>query len=99
MAKNKDMTVPCDDGFIHENYFRGDAPKIDGKLIYKVSFFFYMKVPEDFEPVSSDFTDDNSREHIIWVSPDTPMTIYPEFFRSELSHPEKYVKHIVTKDI
>ena len=55
--------------------------------------------PEDFEPVSSDFTDDNSREHLIWVSPDTPMTIYPEFFRSELSHPEKYVKHIVTKDI
>ena len=161
MAKNKDMTVPCDDGlinirvgaiimkngrflmvgneradylysvggrikfgetaeeavlrevfeetgirleidrlgFIHENYFRGDAPKIDGKLIYEVSFFFYMKVPEDFEPVSSDFTDDNSREHLIWVSPDTPMTIYPELFRSELSHPEKYVKHIVTKDI
>ena len=86
-------------GFIHENYFYGDSPAKNGKLIYEISFFFYMKVPEDFEPVSSDFTEDNSKEHLIWVSPDTTLTIYPEFFRSELSHPEKHVKHIVTKDI
>ena len=86
-------------GFIHENYFYGDSPAKNGKLIYEISFFFYMKVPEDFEPVSSDFTEDNSKEHLIWVSPDTTLTIYPVFFRSELSHPEKYVKHIVTKEI
>ena len=86
-------------GFIHENYFYGDSPAKNGKLIYEISFFFYMKVPEDFEPVSSDFTEDNSKEHLIWVSPDTTLTIYPEFFRSELSHPENSVKHIVTKEI
>ncbi|MBQ9460254.1 MAG: NUDIX domain-containing protein, partial [Oscillospiraceae bacterium] len=33
-------------GFVHENYFYGDAPANRGKLIYEVSFFFYMKVPD-----------------------------------------------------
>lgn len=36
-------------GFIHENYFYGDAPSNLGKLIYEISFFFYMKTPEDFD--------------------------------------------------
>lgn len=85
-------------GFIHENYFYGDAPSNNGKLIYEVSYFFYMKVPEDFEPVSSDFTEDDSKEHLVWVSPDDPVKIYPEFFRSELTHPGKTVKHFVTDD-
>ena len=30
-------------GFIHENYFYGDAPTNLGKQIYEISFFFYMK--------------------------------------------------------
>ena len=55
-----------------------------------------MKVPDDFEPVSSDFTEDNSKEHLVWVSPDDDVTFYPEFFRTELSHPVNTVKHFVT---
>ena len=37
-------------GFVHENYFYGDASANMGKLIYEISFFFYMKVyyPEFF---------------------------------------------------
>ena len=85
-------------GFIHENYFYGDSPAKMGKLIYEVSYFFYMKTPEDFEPVSSDFTEDNSKEHLVWVASDDHRTIYPVFFRSELSHPEKTVKHFVTDE-
>ena len=85
-------------GFIHENYFYGDSPAKMGKLIYEVSYFFYMKTPEDFEPVSSDFTEDNSKEHLVWVSSDDPRTIYPVFFRSELAHPEMTVKHFVTDE-
>ena len=42
-------------GFIHENYFYGDAPYNLGKLIYEISFFFYMKTPADFEPVCGSF--------------------------------------------
>jgi len=83
-------------GFIHENYFYGDASSNTGKLIYEISFFFYMKTPDDFEPVSSDFTEDNCKEHLVWVSSDDPVTLYPDFFRSELLHPELTVKHFVT---
>ena len=36
-------------GFIHENYFYGDAVSNMGKLIYEVSYFFYMKVPKDYD--------------------------------------------------
>lgn len=43
-------------GFVHENYFYGDAPSNLNKLIYEISFFFYMKVPDTFAPVSESFT-------------------------------------------
>ena len=85
-------------GFIHENYFYGDAPSNLGKLIYEISFFFYMKVPEDFSLTSYSFTEDGSKEHLCWVAPDDSRTIYPEFFRTELSHPERTVKHFVTDE-
>ena len=37
-------------GFVHENYFYGDAPANMGKLIYEISFYFYMKVPRILPP-------------------------------------------------
>lgn len=55
-------------GFVHENYFYGDAPTNLGKLIYEISFFFYMKVPDDFAPISNSFTEDYSKEFLKWVS-------------------------------
>ena len=87
-------------GFVHENYFRGDVPGVNaGRLIYEVSFYFYMKVPEDFEPVGESRTDDDSvRETMQWVSPDDPRTIYPAFYRAELAHPRLMVKHFVTDE-
>ncbi|MDE6411391.1 MAG: NUDIX domain-containing protein [Clostridia bacterium] len=83
-------------GFIHENYFYGDSPAKLGKLIYEISFFFYMKLPPDFSLKSGSFTEDDSKEYLKWVSPDDPQTIYPEFFRTELKNPQPYVKHFVT---
>ena len=85
-------------GFVHENYFYGDSPANLGKLIYEVSFFFYMRVPEDFEPVCASFADDGTTEELKWVSPDEDTTLYPEFFRTELKHPEPTVKHFVTDE-
>ena len=82
-------------GFIHENYFYGDAPSNLGKLIYEISFFFYMKVPSDFTPISESFTEDNSKEHLRWVSLDEDIKIYPEFFRTELQNPTDTVKHFI----
>ena len=83
-------------GFVHENYFYGDEECRLGKLIYEISFFYYMKVPEDFEPTCTSFTEDDHKEFLRWVTPDDPMKYYPEFFRTELLHPEQGVKHFLT---
>ena len=82
-------------GFVYENYFYGDAPTNLGKLIYEISFFFYMKVPEDFTPVSDSFTEDNSREFLKWISPNEDIKIFPEFFKTELMNPTNTVRHYV----
>lgn len=82
-------------GFVHENYFYGDAPSNLGKLIYEIPFFFYMKVPSDFAPISESFTEDNSKEHLKWVSLDEDIKMYPEFFRKELKNPTDTVKHFI----
>ena len=83
-------------GFVHENYFYGDAPSNLGKLIYEISFFFYMQVPSDFAPISQSFTEDDSKEHLKWVSLDDTVKIYPEFFKTELKKPIDTVKHFIT---
>lgn len=85
-------------GFVHENYFYGDTLANFGKLIYEISFFFYMKVPQDFAPVSESFTEDQSKEYLKWVSLDEDIQMYPTFFRSELQNPENTVKHFVTDE-
>ena len=85
-------------GFVHENYFYGDAESNLGKLIYEISFFFYMKVPEDFEPKCSSFTEDDHQEFLKWIAPDDPIKFYPEFFRTELLHPVNEVKHFLTDE-
>ena len=82
-------------GFVYENYFYGDAPTNLGKLIYEISFFFYMKVPEDFTPVSDSFTEDNSKEFLKWISPNEDIKIFPEFFKTELMNPTDTVRHYV----
>ena len=83
-------------GFVHENYFYGDAPSKQGKLVYEISLFFYMKVPRDFAPVSVSFTEDNSKEYLRWVSLDENRKVYPDFFRTELRNPTDVVKYFVT---
>ncbi|MBO4971911.1 MAG: NUDIX domain-containing protein [Clostridia bacterium] len=82
-------------GFVHENYFYGDSNSNSGKLIYEISFYFYMKVPSDFSPVSNSFTEDKCREYLKWISLDEQVRIYPEFFRSELGAPSDSVKYFV----
>lgn len=85
-------------GFIHENYFYGDAPTNLGKLIYEISFYFYMKVSSDFAPISESFTEDNSKEHLWWVTLDEDIKMYPEFFSTELKRPTDTVKHFVNDE-
>ena len=85
-------------GFVSEVYFYSDAPAHPGKTVYEISFLYYMKVPEDFSPVSEDFLEGESTEHLRWVSADDDITLYPEFFKTELSHPEHTVKYFMRDD-
>ena len=55
-----------------------------------------MKTPEDFEPVCESFTDDKSKEKLVWVDDKSEITYFPDFFREELKNPVAIVKHIVT---
>ena len=82
-------------GFVQENYFVDDSPVNLGKTYYELAFYFYMKTPEDFEPVCSGFTEDGQEERLVWVNPDEPGTIFPEFFRTELDPTEDKIRHIV----
>jgi 8-oxo-dGTP pyrophosphatase MutT (NUDIX family) len=82
-------------GFIHENYFYGDSETNLKKLVYEISYFYYMKVPEDFEPVCMSMTDGGHEEFLRWIDLNDPIKYYPEFFRSELLHPVDVVKHFV----
>ena len=91
------MEIECL-GFVHENYFYGDAFSNLGKLIYEISFYFYMSVPSEFTPISESFTEDNSKEYLKWVSLDEDIKMYPEFFRTELSDPKESVRHFVTDE-
>ena len=85
-------------GFVHENYFYGDSPSNLGKLIYEISFFFYMNAPCDFTPISESFTEDNSKEHLRWVSLDEDIKMYPEFFKTEIKNPTDSVKYFVSDE-
>lgn len=91
------MDIDCL-GFIHENYFFGDAPTNLGKLIYEISFFFYMNVPDDFMPKCNSFTEDDSKEFLKWISLDDEQKIYPAFFKTELKNPINGIRHFVTDE-
>ena len=85
-------------GFVHENYFIMDIPPNVGKAVYELCFYFYMKVPTDFEPVGESCTGDGLRETMEWIAPDDPRKFYPAFFQQELTHPSHDVKHFVNDE-
>lgn len=85
-------------GFVREAYFYGDIGDQQGRLIYEPSFYFYMKIPEDFELENETFLEDGSPEYLEWVSLDTEKTIYPEFFKTELKNPSRETKHMVADE-
>ncbi len=85
-------------GFVLENYFYGDGESNLGKVIYEISFFFYMKVPEDFIVENGHLTDQGEDEYLRWIEPDEPVRYFPQFFRTELKHPTDAVKHFVSDE-
>ena len=65
-------------GFVHENYFYGDMPSNRNKLIYEISLFFYMKVPDAFAPVAWGFHG-RRQQRTVWVSLDEIFRCIPNF--------------------
>ena len=85
-------------GFIHEDFFLCDSPSKRGKPIYEIAFYFYMKTPEDFEPVSGSVTEEGCEERLEWLPVDSPKKLYPTFIRSAAAHPSRELRHIVTDE-
>ena len=85
-------------GFVHEDYFLCDLASKRDKVIYEVSFYFYMQVPEDFVPRCSSVACEGQKEFLVWVTPEEERTMYPDFFRTELLHPSREIRHIVTDE-
>ena len=83
---------------VHENYFYGDHPSKQGKLIYEVSFYFQMEVPEDFQPVYDSITEAGDTEYLCWVDRDTQKKLYPEFFRKGAENLPNGVMYISTDE-
>ncbi|MBR5409144.1 MAG: NUDIX domain-containing protein [Clostridia bacterium] len=87
-------------GFIHETFFvdKDEGSPRQGTLIYEISFYFFMKTPENFEPVCESTTNAGQKEALVWVSPESDERYYPAFFRTELKVPFAGLKHIVTDE-
>ena len=85
-------------GFVHETFFYGDGATNEGRLIYELSFYFYMKIPNVFTPVCASFANDGQKESLVWISPEDDVRCFPEFFRTELTCPSQSVRHIVTDE-
>lgn len=75
---------------------RGITETLSDVESVRVVHFYYMQVPEDFEPVCMSMTEDDHEEFLRWIDLDDPIKFYPEFFRQELLHPIDGVKHLVT---
>lgn len=83
-------------GFINEVYFFNDNPQKYGKTVYELAFYFYMNVPEDFT-LSKDHIADGEEE-FVWVAPDDPRTLHPNFMREAITDPKPYIIHVVRDD-
>ncbi len=83
-------------GYVSEVYFRNDNPKDFGKQVYELALYFYMNVPEDFDPVVDHLGD--GEEKFAWIAPDEPGTLYPNFMREAIAAPKPYVIHDIRDD-
>ena len=85
-------------GFVHENFFTGSTPSKMNRQVYEITFYFYMKVPRDFNIETDTATADGDGETLVWLDWHSDEKYYPQFFRTELDNPSPEIKHIVTDD-
>ena len=79
-------------------YFYGTIGDDQERLIYEPAFYFYMRVPEDFDLQGNAFLEDGTPEYLEWVPLDTDKVLYPQFFKRELKYPVRETRHIVADE-
>ena len=85
-------------GFVHENFFIGSTPSKMNAQVYEITFYFYMKVPEDLAVETGTETQDDDKQILVWLDWHTSENYYPKFFRTELDKQSEEIRHIVTDD-
>lgn len=77
---------------IHENFFT------ENEHFHEISFYFYMNVPNNFEPVCMSFAEGKAKESLEWLDIEKldEVTAYPEFLKALLKENTSEVKHIIT---
>ena len=83
-------------GFVNEVYFINDSPRMFGRPVYELAFYFYMHTPEDFAPKTDHIGD--GEERFAWIAPDSADTVYPDFLRTAITDPQPGVIHILRDD-
>ena len=81
-------------GFVYENFFTGHTPSKMDKTVYEITFFYYMKVPENFQIKNDIPTTEENPETLVWLDWHSDEEYYPLFYRTELDNPSHDVKHI-----
>ena len=79
--------------FIQEDYFLGDTGAAQGKPVYEIGFYYYMKVPENFDPVCNTFTSDGRPEELVWVDMNSDTKLFPRFLNHGLDPSDRSVRH------
>ena len=82
-------------GFVYENFFTGHTPSKMDKTVYEITFYYYMKVPENFQIKNDIPTTEENPETLVWLDWHSDEEYYPLFYRTELDNPSQDVKHII----
>ena len=83
-------------GFIHENLFHSDEDQ--GTVTYEICYYYYIRVPEDFEIPRAVFEDEGNNNYLEWIDIDAERLYYPLFFRTELKDPVPFLRFISTDE-
>ena len=94
---NRDLCVKMEEGILNIRV---------GAIIMKEDQFLMVE-NDRFDHMYSvggrikfgEMAEDGNQERLVWIRADHPKKYYSEFFKTELAHPSKEVKHYVTKNI
>lgn len=85
--------------FIHENFFAGDTSKaMVGKVCHELSLYYLMK-PRGAKQIRCESSTADGKESTVWapINKLGELTVFPDFYKTELARLPDGVKRIVTE--